>query len=892
MAIDWSVIADSNFYKDASPEEKLEAERNYFSANDGKGLEGKEFEDGFKVWKSNATEAINARDTARSEDKPTAADGVIKNVLNTVGGPLSLVMQGADYLTGGEATRVANTAGANVVNIVPEVGNLAINAVTGNKNVIPTVKVEKPKTNAGEFVAEAAPYLIPVGGTAKGASAVGNIIAKSLSQSGKVGKKLASTGERFGRNAQQSVLGAAAGNDLSTVEGVSDAALDVGLGAVIGGGAEKVLESGLKAASKVVAPGNAKRIENAKNIIKGEEEAVKKVSDIEKEVEANLELANSLKGLDESKPIKDQFKPVYARAEDFLDDTSPLSDVKPSKVDANSPLPKGSSKGDTGELVGYEEIGNPNSFKSIEDYNKLTALGNKSVGEVKDALIKSHSTRNRLEDAIADVPTIRLSDIANFKGGGLLSPDTTKLGSSVLKELSKGSATAKLSNLTSTIGKFGDVGLLNRARELSYSTPSKAVQKSTLKELRDAERMFIQDGDTEGLALVKKYSNAIREGKKPNLTQDQVTDLNSKWNNLATRSADEVGEKVYMATGDSNDALKAMDDEVTRLSNTKPTESYRSGRAQAELYDKFTGNQDSSRNSVDLASIIASSAAGVATGGLSTLGQVGLVGAKEAADRAILNDIRRAAGQAVAGDAGRIAASERIATAVPSSTPVRAYVAGMDAMTDNSDVIDLSEEEFNSLISPSDNDEVIELSEDEFNSIQGGANNDIIELTEDEFYRASNPGEAYVGDKLYKGFQAAETGGLSNPWIRTMAQDKSSNLHSSAYGPAQVTYTLAQDYLTRFPNLFTDSEKDYLKRFVAQGKDFIAHSQGKHNDKRFAYGGEGVLNSDADKELYERVVKKMLVDTYRKNGESIVRTANAWRGLEDPAYNKKVIRNI
>ena len=149
-----------------------------------------------------------------------------------------------------------------------------------------------------------------------------------------------------------------------------------------------------------------------------------------------------------------------------------------------------------------------------------------------------------------------------------------------------------------------------------------------------------------------------------------------------------------------------------------------------------------------------------------------------------------------------------------------------------------------------------------------------------------------VSESLYRGITAAETGGLDNPWIRTKAQDKSSNLHSSAYGPAQITYSLAQDYLNKHPNMFTDDEKDYLKAFVNQGKMFIAHSNGYSDDPNLGYGGAGYLTNDLAKSMYTSVAKKMLSDTYRRNNGDLAKTIKAWRGVDDQAYAEKVARNI
>lgn len=149
--------------------------------------------------------------------------------------------------------------------------------------------------------------------------------------------------------------------------------------------------------------------------------------------------------------------------------------------------------------------------------------------------------------------------------------------------------------------------------------------------------------------------------------------------------------------------------------------------------------------------------------------------------------------------------------------------------------------------------------------------------------------KATVGDKLYTAFASAETGGIEDPYIRTRAQDPSSNRHSSAYGPVQITYTLAEDYLNNKPDLFTKEEKKYLERFVGQGKMMLWNSQGVNTDRtELAYGGQGYLNSPEDKKMYEKVAKKMLVDTFRRNNGNLQATITAWRGIDDPNYANKV----
>ncbi|EOG8337671.1 hypothetical protein ACLIX5_004469 [Salmonella enterica subsp. enterica serovar Bredeney] len=135
---------------------------------------------------------------------------------------------------------------------------------------------------------------------------------------------------------------------------------------------------------------------------------------------------------------------------------------------------------------------------------------------------------------------------------------------------------------------------------------------------------------------------------------------------------------------------------------------------------------------------------------------------------------------------------------------------------------------------------------------------------------------------LYKSLAGAETGGLDNRFIRTKAAEAGP---STAYGPAQITYTLANDYLTKHSDLFTAKERDYLKRFVAQGKQMLKAAP---NDPVYGYGGTGVLGGKEDQRLYARVAVKMLDHKIERNGGSLDKTVEQWRGADDPAYFAKV----
>lgn len=140
-----------------------------------------------------------------------------------------------------------------------------------------------------------------------------------------------------------------------------------------------------------------------------------------------------------------------------------------------------------------------------------------------------------------------------------------------------------------------------------------------------------------------------------------------------------------------------------------------------------------------------------------------------------------------------------------------------------------------------------------------------------------------AADRLYQSFAHAETGSFDNPWIRTAHEPKGDI--STAYGPVQITATLAKDYLERKAALFNEKETAFMKRFLAQGEKFKKY----RDHKTYGYGGTGsLIKSNSDKRLYESVAKKMLLETYLRNGEDLDKTIKTWRGVDDRPYANKI----
>ena len=137
--------------------------------------------------------------------------------------------------------------------------------------------------------------------------------------------------------------------------------------------------------------------------------------------------------------------------------------------------------------------------------------------------------------------------------------------------------------------------------------------------------------------------------------------------------------------------------------------------------------------------------------------------------------------------------------------------------------------------------------------------------------------------KLYKALAHAETGGLKNRFIRTKAAESGV---STAYGPAQITVSLMDDFYSRNKSIFNAKERDYIKRFSEQGH---LMKKADSKDPVFGYGGVGTLGSAEDRKLYAAVARKMLQKMIKDNGGSLDKTMHQWRGNDkDTNYFKKV----
>lgn len=131
-----------------------------------------------------------------------------------------------------------------------------------------------------------------------------------------------------------------------------------------------------------------------------------------------------------------------------------------------------------------------------------------------------------------------------------------------------------------------------------------------------------------------------------------------------------------------------------------------------------------------------------------------------------------------------------------------------------------------------------------------------------------------------------------NLYIRTKYQPKGDI--STAYGPAQITVSTAEDILNRYPNLFDEKTKEYTTKFIEQGKQMKVADP---KDSKYGYGCKGDLCGPEFHEPYESmattILKGKLTDSkidYTKplDEPTLTRGIRTWRGVgEFDTTNKK-----
>ena len=144
----------------------------------------------------------------------------------------------------------------------------------------------------------------------------------------------------------------------------------------------------------------------------------------------------------------------------------------------------------------------------------------------------------------------------------------------------------------------------------------------------------------------------------------------------------------------------------------------------------------------------------------------------------------------------------------------------------------------------------------------------------------------YDVDDVYNAMAYTETGGESDPFIRTKASKVEGG--SNAYGPVQMLSSFVADSRnaiyadTKKPMIkYTEDELDYIDRFIEQGDKLYLHGNEEDKvwyDSKYDYGGSGDLTSDKDKKLYKSVAKKIISYELKRAKGDLDKFQGAWRG--------------
>ncbi len=147
-------------------------------------------------------------------------------------------------------------------------------------------------------------------------------------------------------------------------------------------------------------------------------------------------------------------------------------------------------------------------------------------------------------------------------------------------------------------------------------------------------------------------------------------------------------------------------------------------------------------------------------------------------------------------------------------------------------------------------------------------------------------------DKMYSAIQNAETGSVDNPYIRTTANNAPGG--STAFGPVQVTYNLAQG-ANKNGYLSPESKKFFEEVMKPRYELMLKHgnNQGKIPDYNpaFDYGGTIQFDPTQHGQQYEQFAKEIMSGIAKEAGGREDKFVQLWRGKssrEDPSYYEKV----
>jgi len=158
-------------------------------------------------------------------------------------------------------------------------------------------------------------------------------------------------------------------------------------------------------------------------------------------------------------------------------------------------------------------------------------------------------------------------------------------------------------------------------------------------------------------------------------------------------------------------------------------------------------------------------------------------------------------------------------------------------------------------------------------------------------------------EKYLQGIMKIETGGLSDPFIRTNVKPREGEQGSSAYGPYQITSEHLEGALNNKDIPLTPEERTALEKVLARqhdslivgGRDAKIYGPGGPKElegkalaqkwgyqdlskfiKDFDYGGS--LGYDGDKLVLTQAQKKIALQNYKEAGNDPVKAAGQWHG--------------
>jgi len=144
--------------------------------------------------------------------------------------------------------------------------------------------------------------------------------------------------------------------------------------------------------------------------------------------------------------------------------------------------------------------------------------------------------------------------------------------------------------------------------------------------------------------------------------------------------------------------------------------------------------------------------------------------------------------------------------------------------------------------------------------------------------------------KLKSAIVQVETGSEKDPYIFT--REKGGK--SSAFGPAQITYTLAEEVLKRNPDIQNDPELNkYINDFISQGKRRINeyNKNPRAVSSSLRSGASGLISKDRHEKYYPILFDKAL-SIKAENQLDPSAIAERWYGNKSAALNKKYANKV